>query len=125
MIELDEGGAAIARVQLHAVIRRVRDHVGGAHADIVGMLAARIWIVAAEDRHVAAAAAGLVEEASRRGARLERRHHFQEDRVDRQQRILQAVFRDITVAVTDVEAHDLGNVRDHGLQMRRHQADLA
>jgi hypothetical protein len=69
--------------------------------DRVGVLAARVWIVAAEDRHVAAAAAGLVEETSRRGARLERRHHFQQDRVDRQQRVLQAVFRDIAVAVTD------------------------
>ena len=33
VIELDERRAAIARVQLHAVIGRVRDHVGGAHAD--------------------------------------------------------------------------------------------
>ena len=33
VVELDEGRAAVARVQLHAVIGRMRDHVGGAHAD--------------------------------------------------------------------------------------------
>jgi hypothetical protein len=75
-------------------------------------------------RHVAAAPAGLVEKTSRRGAGLGRRHHFQQDRVHRQQRVLQAVFRDVTVAVTDIEPHDRGNIRDHRLQMRRHQADL-
>ena len=33
VVELDEGGAAIARMQLHAMIRRVVDHVGDADAD--------------------------------------------------------------------------------------------
>ena len=88
------------------------------------MLAARVGILAAEDRHIAAAAAGLVDEAPRRGARLERRHHFQQDGVDRQQRVLQPVFGDVAVAVADAEPHDLGDIRDHGLEMRRHQADL-
>jgi hypothetical protein len=95
--------AAIARMQLHAVIGRVIDHVGDAHADLLGVPSARVGIVAAEDRHVAAAAAGLVEKASRRGAGLQRRHHFQQDGIDRQQRVLEAIFGDVAVAVADVE----------------------
>src|SRR3954463_15847887 len=66
VVEFDERGAAIARMQLHAVIGRMIDDVGDADADLLGLLAALVRIVAAEDRHVAAAAAGLVEEASGR-----------------------------------------------------------
>ena len=71
-------------VQLHAAIRRMGNHVRGTHTDRVGMLAARIGIVTAEDRHVATAAAGLLDETSGRGPRLERRHHFEQNRIDRQ-----------------------------------------
>jgi len=102
----------------------VRDRVRGAYAHRIGMLAAFVGIVAAEDRHITAAAVILVDEAPRRGARLERSDHFQKNGVDRQQRILQAIFGDVAVAVAFIEPHDGGNVRDHGLQMRRHQADL-
>ena len=91
---------------------------------LLGVLAARVGIVAAEDRHVAAAAAGLVEKAPGRGALAERRHHFQQDGIDRQQRVLQAVFGDVAVAVADAQPHDGGDVGDDGLETRRHQADL-
>ena len=84
--------------------------------DLFSVPPAFVGIVAAEDRHVAAAAAGLVDEAPRRGARLKRRHHFQQDGVDRQQRVLQTVFGDVAVAVTDLEAHDAGDVGDHRLR---------
>ena len=86
------------------MIGRVIDDMGDADADFFGMPPAFIGIVAAEDRHVAAAAAGLVEKAPGRGARLKRRHHFQQDGVDRQQRVLQTIFGDVAVAVADVEA---------------------
>jgi len=92
-----------------------------AHADFLGVFSARVGIIAAEDRHIAAAAGGLFQKAPRRGAHLERRHHFEQDRVDRQQRIFQAVFGDVTVAVADVQAHDAGDIGDHGLETRRHQ----
>ena len=100
VIELDEGSAAIARVQLHAVIRRVGDHIRRAHAHRIGAFAVGVGIVAAEDRHIAAAAAGLVEKTPRRSAGLERRDHFQQNGIDRQQRVFEAVFGDVTVAIT-------------------------
>ena len=84
-----------------------------------------VGIVAAEDRHIAAAAAGLVEKTSRRGAGLKRRDHFQQDGIDRQQRVLEAIFGDVAVAVTDAQAHDAGDIADDRLEMRRDQADLA
>ena len=89
-----------------------------------GVPAARVGIVAAEDRHIAAAAAGLVEKAAGRGAGLKRRDHFQQDGVDRQQRVLQTIFGDVAVAVTDAQAHDPGDIADHRLEMRRDQTDL-
>ena len=91
---------------------------------LLGVRAALVGIVAAEDRHIAAAAAGLVDEAPGRGAGLERRHHFEQNGIDRQQRVLQAVFGDVAVAVADVQPHDRGDIPTHGLEMRRHQADL-
>ena len=124
VVEFDEGGAAIARMQLHAAIGRMPDDVGDAHADLLGMPPARVGIVAAEDRHVATATAGLFEKAPCRGARLERRHHFEQDGIDRQQRVFQAIFGDVTVAVTDAQPHDIGDIGDHGLELRRHEADL-
>ena len=124
VVELDEGGAAVARMELHAVIGRVVDDVGGAHAKRVGVTPAFVGIVAAEDRHVAAAPAALLDEAAGRGAVLERRDHLQQDRVDREQRVLQAVFRNIAVAIADGEAHDLRDIRNHGGEVRRDQADL-
>jgi hypothetical protein len=94
------------------------------NAQRLGVRAAFVGIVAAEDRHIAAAAASLVDETPRRGARLKRRDHFQQDGIDRQQRIFQAILRDITVAVTDLQAHDVGNVTNQRLEMQRHQTDL-
>jgi hypothetical protein len=76
------------------------------------VLAACVGIVAAEDRHIAAAAAGLLDEAAGRGAGagLERRDYFEQNGVDRQQRVFEAVFGDVAIAVTDAEPHDGGNV---------------
>src|SRR5689334_24222714 len=54
VVELDEGGAAVARMQLHAEIGRVHDAIRRAYAHRIGSRAVRIGIVAAEDRHVAA-----------------------------------------------------------------------
>src|SRR6185312_874534 len=124
VVELDEGGAAVAWMQLHAEIGRMRDAVCGAHAHRVGARAMGIGIVAAEDRHIAAAAAGLLDEAARRGAVAERRDHLQEDRVDRQQGVDETVFLDVTVAVTDLEPHDGGDIGYRRLEMRRDQTDL-
>ena len=112
-------------MQLHAMIGRMVDDIGGAHAEGSGVPAPRIGIVAAEDRHIAAAAGGLVEKTSGRGAGLKRRDHFQKDGVDRQQRVLEAIFGDVTVAVTDAQAHDAGDIANDRLEMRRDQADLA
>ena len=87
----------------------------------VGISAAFVRIVAAEDRHVAAAAAGLLDEAAGRGAVLKRRDDLQHDRVDRQQRILEAVLCDVAVLVADGEAHDPGDLGDHRRKLRRDQ----
>src|SRR4029079_19332274 len=85
---------------------------------------ALIGIIAAENRHVAAAAAGLVEKAPCRRTFLYWRDHLQEDGIDRQQCVLQAVFGDVAVSVANVQPHDLGDISDDRLEMRCHQTDL-
>jgi hypothetical protein len=102
----------------------VVDDVGDAHADVFGMLRAFIRIVAGKNRHIAAAAAGLVEKAARRGAGPQRRDDFQENGIDRQQRVLKAIFADIAVAIAHPQPHDRGDVADQRFEVRRHQADL-
>ena len=53
------------------------------------------------------------------------RHHFEQDRPDGQQRILQPVFADMRIAIADVEAHDRRDVRHHRREPRRNETDLA
>src|SRR5260370_37333260 len=99
-------------MQLHAMIGRMIDDVGDAHAHLPGMLAALVGIVAAKDRHAAAVAAGLVENAPRRGARLKRRHHFPEHGTARHARALQAIFGVVAVALADGQTLDAVETAD-------------
>ena len=118
-------GVRVAHAIDHAMVRRVIDDVGDSHAEALRMAGALVGIGAGKNRHVAAATTSLVQKTAGRGARLNRRHHFQEDGVDRQQRVFEAVFGNVAVAVADVQAHDGGDVADDGLQVRRHQTNLA
>src|SRR5229473_4436770 len=124
MVELDHRRAAVARMQLNAQVFRVLDHVGDADAERLRMAAPPLGVAAVEDRHVAAVAAGSIEEAPGRGVRLDRRHQFEKARADRQQRVDQAVFSDPGIAVADFEAQDRPNVGEDRLELASDQADL-
>src|SRR5580698_5385422 len=124
MAELDEGAAAVAWMQLDGMTGRMVDHIGRAHAHARRMMRALVWIITTKDRHVAAATSGLFDEAFGGGTGRDWCNHFEQNRIDRQQRVLQAIFRDVWIAVADLEAHDISEVRDLGLETRRHQTDL-
>src|SRR4051794_29579823 len=96
MVELNEGGAAIARMKLHAVIGRMIDYIGDTHPIRFGMTGAFVGIVAAADRHASTAAFGLFDETARRDACSNWRNHFEENGFYRQQRVFEAIFGDIT-----------------------------
>src|SRR6202023_1183265 len=102
MIELDHRRAAVAWMQLNAEIFFVFDHIGDADAEAFRMAASPLGVAAVEDRHVAAVAAGAIEEASGRGVRLDRRDHFEKARADRQQRVDEPVFGDSGITKTDL-----------------------
>src|SRR5579871_5600494 len=123
--ELDECGAAIARVQLGILVAVAIDHVGDADAHLLGVGLAPLRIAGLEDRHVAAVAAGALDEAATGGVRLDRRDDLEKIGAEHEQRILQPVGADIGIAITDLDAKDVVHVIDHGLELWRGEADLA
>jgi len=106
---------AIARMQLHAVIGRVRNHVCRAHAHRIGVLRAR-RDRRSKNRHVAAAVAGLFQETTG-GVSAGSAPPPPTGCIDRNQCILQPVLRDIDVAIAMLRPM-IRRIRYRGLQMR-------
>ncbi len=101
------------------------DHMRHPHAKALGVAPALLRIVAGQDRHVATAPTGLVQKTPRRGAIPDRRHDFEQDAVDRQQRVLQSILADIGIVMTHREPHDGSDVADHRFDVGRNETDLA
>src|SRR5690349_7323935 len=77
VVELQKRRTAILGVELIALIALSIDVVGEAHAEPLCLLRARLWIIAVEDEHVAAAALHQLQEPTGGGTRPRRRHHFE------------------------------------------------
>src|SRR5262249_6723094 len=126
VVELQERRAAILRVELIALIAFSIDVVGKAHAEPLRVCRARLWIIAVEDEHVAAAALHQLQEPTGGGTHPRRRHHFEEAiGSDREYHVLKAVLRDAPIAMAGFEAEQSSDERRGGLKMRSREADLA
>src|SRR5437763_9189749 len=124
MIELDHGGAAVARMQLDAEIIVVPDHVGDADAERLRVAAAPLRIVAVEDHYVAAVTAGTLEKPPGSRIGFDRRHDLEKARADRKQRVDQAVFRDGGIAMADLDPENRPDVFENRFEPRRDKANL-
>ena len=76
-VEFDHRGATITRMQLNAVERIVTHDVRDGDAEPFRVPLASLDIIAIEDCHIAADAAGAIEKAPGRRAVARRRDHFE------------------------------------------------
>jgi hypothetical protein len=95
-------------------------HADGGEPTAVGGQIGRL-----EDHHVAAVAAALVEEPSRRRAVADRRDDLEELRADRHDGVLEPELADARIAEPDLETEDGAEVADDRLERARDEGDLA
>ena len=129
VVKLQDRGAAVARVQLHALVIRVVQAESHPHAHQPGALAEGLGRVAIKDQHVAAALlAGRARPGQKppgRRAGLGGRDDLKKTAAQRKQRVFKAKPGHCRVAVAHRQAeHGLHRV-GHRRQPVAHQADLA
>jgi hypothetical protein len=125
IVEREQGAAGILRVKVSAADLWQIGLPHGTDAERLEAGAIAIEIVALDDQHVAAVAAASLEIALRRGTRIDRRDDFEERVADRHHGVAQAELLHGGVVEGHFDAEHAREVADGGVQVARHDHELA
>ena len=127
-VDLEERRLHVARMDLADVPVVAVHFPRDAHAVVQGALPHRLLVgarIRLADHHVAAVAVAPIQIAPGSGVLFHRHHHFEQVAADRQQRVDEAEPADARIDEAAVDAEDLLQVVDGGVQLPGNEADLA